>query len=271
MFPTHTPVDEVKVAAQHAPVMVFVYKTSCPYCVEACAAWSAAREQAPEYKWYGIDCARASDIQQRMKVATVPCLALWARFDATVFFWSVTDRSAAAMVRFARKPCARLYVEETCSSGDVERGPWQAVEAAAHTCIDRHATGTVPRVAVMDHGGRRTLEAADLRDAQQLVKQVGGEDPMARVNADAARAGRALVFFFQPWCGHCTAMKPAWSEVEAAKGLCAHAIDCTKHAAVPTEHGVMHFPLLRLYLRDGAPREYDGPRTSEAILAWART
>jgi len=88
--------------------------------------------------------------------------------------------------------------------------------------------------------------------------------------------GPALLFVFAPWCGHCTAAKPAIAKAERnLRGqMPVYAVDGDDpaHAALLKRFRVEGFPTIfyvnaqgrRVRFPDGSGREAD------AITAWAR-
>ncbi|XP_052805194.1 protein disulfide-isomerase A5-like [Mya arenaria] len=84
-----------------------------------------------------------------------------------------------------------------------------------------------------------------------------------------------LVMFYAPWCGHCKAMKPAYSEAatklkeEGFPGVIA-AVDATVDNAVSSKYEVRGFPTLK-YFKDGKLAfDYGFPRTTEALIAFMK-
>jgi protein disulfide-isomerase A1 len=81
-----------------------------------------------------------------------------------------------------------------------------------------------------------------------------------------------LAEFYAPWCGHCNALAPEYaaaakqleenqSPVKLAK------IDATVHRNLGERYEVQGFPTLKFF-HDGNIIDYDGDRTSDAILKW---
>ncbi len=77
-----------------------------------------------------------------------------------------------------------------------------------------------------------------------------------------------LVFFYAPWCGHCKAAKPhftnAANEIIDKKTAFA-AIDCTKHQSVCTDQDVQGYPTIKYFNYGKNEFKYMGPRTDEGF------
>jgi len=83
-----------------------------------------------------------------------------------------------------------------------------------------------------------------------------------------------LVMFYAPWCGHCKAMKPDYSE--AAKELKAlglpgkiAALDATKQKNISSTYEVSGYPTIK-YFKDGAFAFEKSARTKDEILEFMK-
>lgn len=76
-----------------------------------------------------------------------------------------------------------------------------------------------------------------------------------------------MVRFFQPWCGHCTRMKPAW---DALYNAVAHPsvfigdVDCSQQSQLCQNEGIVGYPTIKVYI-DGTEDIYRGPRGFELL------
>lgn len=82
--------------------------------------------------------------------------------------------------------------------------------------------------------------------------------------------GPSLVLVQADFCGHCRNFKPVYAEA-AASGSRAHfySVDGTKARGVMAAHSITGFPTLLGVQGDGLVVKYSGPRTKEAVLAFA--
>ncbi|XP_014672021.1 PREDICTED: thioredoxin domain-containing protein 5-like [Priapulus caudatus] len=89
------------------------------------------------------------------------------------------------------------------------------------------------------------------------------------------KEGNHFVKFYAPWCGHCTRLAPIWQELATQlkddKTVSIAKVDCTEHATICAEFSVRSYPTL-LWLENGVNEagKYDGGRTLESLLAYAR-
>lgn len=74
--------------------------------------------------------------------------------------------------------------------------------------------------------------------------------------------------FAASWCPHCINFKKSWESIkleEEKMGFSTEEYDADKHKDVIEKEGIMGFPTIKIYV-DKNGKEYDGPRTTNAIL-----
>lgn len=79
-----------------------------------------------------------------------------------------------------------------------------------------------------------------------------------------------MVKFFQPWCGHCTSMKPAWDEASenAHSSVFLADVNCSDQADLCQENDVQGYPTIKVY-QGGEVTNYEGGRDLESLKAFA--
>uniref|UniRef100_A0A3Q0KSZ2 protein disulfide-isomerase n=1 Tax=Schistosoma mansoni TaxID=6183 RepID=A0A3Q0KSZ2_SCHMA len=83
-----------------------------------------------------------------------------------------------------------------------------------------------------------------------------------------------LVEFFAPWCGHCKNLKPHWDKAarELKGTVKVAALDATVHSRMAQKYGIRGYPTIKFFPagpKTDDPIDYDGARSSDAIVAWA--
>lgn len=75
-----------------------------------------------------------------------------------------------------------------------------------------------------------------------------------------------MIKFFQPWCGHCTAMKPAWDELAATSDSSVFIadVDCSKELELCKVNDVAGYPTI-YYYKDGKREKYEGGRSITSL------
>jgi protein disulfide-isomerase A6 len=78
-----------------------------------------------------------------------------------------------------------------------------------------------------------------------------------------------MIKFFQPWCGHCTAMKPAWDEAaaNAHSSVFIADVNCSDQEELCQENDVKGYPTIKVY-KDGEVTDYSGGRTVDDIASY---
>lgn len=77
-----------------------------------------------------------------------------------------------------------------------------------------------------------------------------------------------FVKFFAPWCGHCKALAPHWTELSNTyKDFVIAEVDCTAHGSVCSKYGVNGYPTIKLF-HNGSVYDYKGGRNTKALTIY---
>ena len=80
----------------------------------------------------------------------------------------------------------------------------------------------------------------------------------------------ALVMFYTPWCGHCKATKPFFTEAAASfagdRKITFAAVDCTKYTTLCASNDVQGYPTIKYFNYGKNSFKYMGPRTTESFI-----
>ena len=89
---------------------------------------------------------------------------------------------------------------------------------------------------------------------------------------------KTLVLFYADWCGHCKKFMPEWDN-EVTPEITPLGIQVVRvnvggntaeEEALKNEYKVKGFPTI-VYIKNGTPIEYDGPRSKEEIKKFCST
>jgi len=86
---------------------------------------------------------------------------------------------------------------------------------------------------------------------------------------------KTLVLFYADWCGHCKKFMPEWDEKITPEmtplGIQTVRVNVggntAEEEALKNEYKVQGFPTI-VFIKNGTPMEYDGPRSKEDIKAF---
>lgn len=76
-----------------------------------------------------------------------------------------------------------------------------------------------------------------------------------------------MIKFFQPWCGHCTRMKPDWDKLaeEAHSSVFIADVNCSDQAELCEKNDVAGYPTIKVY-KDGVDEKYNGARGFDDLM-----
>jgi thioredoxin-like negative regulator of GroEL len=75
-----------------------------------------------------------------------------------------------------------------------------------------------------------------------------------------------MIKFFQPWCGHCTRMKPDWDRlaVEAHPSVFIADVNCSDEVELCKDEGIEGYPTIKVY-KDGLEDKYGDARDYDSL------
>lgn len=78
-----------------------------------------------------------------------------------------------------------------------------------------------------------------------------------------------MIKFYQPWCGHCTKMKPDWDRLaeESHSSVFIADVNCSEEEDLCNENGVSGYPTIKVY-KNGEEEKYSGARTFDHLMAY---
>lgn len=116
----------------------------------------------------------------------------------------------------------------------------------------------------------RSLALSALVAATSAVVVSATQELDAESYAAVTSSGKnGMIKFFQPWCGHCTSMKPAWDAAAASahESVFIADVNCSDQEKLCTEVGVQGYPTIKVY-KDGAVTDYQGGRSLEDLTEY---
>lgn len=84
-----------------------------------------------------------------------------------------------------------------------------------------------------------------------------------------ASGKNGMIKFYQPWCGHCTKMKPDWDRLaeESHNSVFIADVNCSDEDNLCNENDISGYPTIKVY-KNGEEEKYTGPRTFDHLAAY---
>lgn len=84
-----------------------------------------------------------------------------------------------------------------------------------------------------------------------------------------------MVEFYAPWCGHCKSLAPEYEKAatelkDTPLKLAKVNADDEKNRPLATKYGVRGFPTLKFFRGTGEPKDYQGERKADALVAFMK-
>lgn len=77
-----------------------------------------------------------------------------------------------------------------------------------------------------------------------------------------------FVKFFAPWCGHCKALAPHWTELaDEYEGITIGEVDCTVQHGICNKYNVHGYPTIKLFY-NGSVYDYEKGRNKKALALY---
>jgi len=78
-----------------------------------------------------------------------------------------------------------------------------------------------------------------------------------------------MIKFYQPWCGFCSAMKPAWDKLaeEVNESVFIADVNCSEEPRLCSKNAVKGYPTILVYF-DGELSKYEGDRDFDALYEY---
>ena len=114
----------------------------------------------------------------------------------------------------------------------------------------------------------RTARASATSDQKGIV-----EVTSAQHHDELTKHEHVIVLYYAPWCVHCQSMKPAYKAAAEAHSEALYImVDCENavDSSFVQAHGIQGFPTMRCYSDGRVLSEYEGERTADSIVAWAK-
>jgi protein disulfide-isomerase-like protein len=167
---------------------------------------------------------------------------------------------------------------ETCAKYGVKGYPtvlwFDTPESKGAACSARDTTGFVKFVTK-----KMRASGGELAPFQNVNQWEDDHESVVHLTDDYFNSYKEaqspmLVFFYAPWCGHCKAAKPAFSEAaEALQGkLTMAAVDCTEEVDTCSTYGVTGYPTIKFFAdASGKPEDYSGGRSASDFISFGET
>jgi len=111
--------------------------------------------------------------------------------------------------------------------------------------------------------------AKDMKKWTEEVEKIDVPDSDS-INPDVL----SIVMFYAPWCGHCVHAKPNVNKFittyKNESSMPCIKINCDEHKKIQETYGINGFPTIATTKHGKIVEKYDGDRSVESLLEWAR-
>lgn len=98
----------------------------------------------------------------------------------------------------------------------------------------------------------------------------GAQELNEKTFHELVSSGRnGMIKFYQPWCGHCTKMKPDWDRLaeESHNSVFIADVNCGDEEDLCSENSITGYPTIKVYI-NGEEEKYTGQRTFDHLMAY---
>lgn len=232
----------------------------------------------------------AADVRHMETVEDLTRLLTKTKKPILVMFYAPWCGHCKALKPHFAEAATELKKEAVLAGMDVDKpelhGIRQALNITGFPTLHYYLNGNK----LFDYGGERTKEGilAWMKDPKEpAVTEKEAESSWADEESEVVHLSEetfdsflsehssVLVMFYAPWCGHCKAMKPHYTEAaqrmkeEGIEGFLA-AVDATQHRSLAEQYGVKGFPTIK-YFKDGELQyDYGYAREANALVVFMR-
>lgn len=109
--------------------------------------------------------------------------------------------------------------------------------------------------------------------SKKIIENYSGMDEITDISQlKPAKNEVIFVKFYAPWCGHCTRLKPTWSDLTDkfnqksinSKKIKVVKVNCDDYPKIAENYDVSGYPTIKLLTSSG-DKEYDDERNFEAM------
>ncbi|KAI8367326.1 thioredoxin-like protein [Blakeslea trispora] len=265
--------DNIKKHISSGTWLIEHFSPYCPHCQNFAPHWKKATDEfndlAKEYDMYfgTIDCSTQGDLCDEHEVMAYPTLQLW--------------ENGEKVERYTAKTAYDPLVEYIQAKIDMKKSLKAEKELEEEPVVDTKELEDIEEEeeAEEEELGEQEEELGEQEEEEEeVVAALALPNPEGiSANLDAVQLKEIasgstpwFIKFYAPWCGHCKALAPTWTQLatELQGQVNIGEVDCQALPSVCQEYGVKGFPTLQI-LGNGEPIQYLSDRSLASLTKFA--
>ncbi|KAI8333502.1 thioredoxin-like protein, partial [Choanephora cucurbitarum] len=259
--------DNIKKHISTGTWLIEHFSPYCPHCQNFAPHWKKATDEfndlAKEYDLYfgTIDCSTQGDLCDEHEVMAYPTLQLWEDGKKVERYTAKT--AYEPLVEYIQ---TKIDMKKSLKAEKDEEELGEEDENLIELKDDQEAEIETEELSEQEQEEEEVVAALALPNPEGISVNMDG----TQLKEIASGSTPWFIKFYAPWCGHCKALAPTWTQMatQLQGQVNVGEVDCQALPAVCQEYGVQGFPTLKM-LGNGEPVQYLSDRSLASLTQFA--